>query len=381
MKIIITGGGSGGHFYPLISVIDKVREIAEDKHIIQPKVYYFADKPYDDNVLFRREIEFVKTTSGKLRRGAGLKGFFLNIGSAFKVFWGTLDAFTRILQIMPDVIFTNGGYVAFPILVVARILRIPVVIHVSDTVPSRVLLYAGKFAKKISIAFPEAESYFKNKDRIALLGNPIRDEIKKRQIEGAYDFFNFDPKLPTILFLGGSQGSQILNDTLIEALPELLKKYQIIHQTGKTKYDDNYGRAGVVLMNYEFKHRYKIYPYLDDLKMKLAAGAADLVVARAGAGTIYEIANWGLPSILIPISKEVSRDQESNAFSYARSGASHVIRQKNLSRSILIHEIDRIFSDIDKLKEMGESAKKFFKPDADKKIALLLLDIMLEHEV
>lgn len=290
MKIIITGGGSGGHFYPLIAVVDKVREAAEKKHIIQPKIFYFADKPYDEDVLFKHEIEFRKITSGKLRRGAGIKGFFQNIGSAFKVFFGSLDAFVRLSQIMPDVIFTNGGYIAFPLLVAARILRIPVVIHVSDTVPSRVLLYAGKFADKISIAFPEAEKYFKNKDRVAFTGNPVRDGVEKKQVEGSYDYFNLDPKLPTVLFLGGSQGSQIINETLIDALPELLKKYQIIHQTGKEKYDDNYGRAGVVLINNEHKERYKILPYLNNLEMKMAAGAADLVISRAGAGSIYEIA-------------------------------------------------------------------------------------------
>ena len=381
MKIVITGGGSGGHFYPLISVVDKVREISEEKHIIQSKIYYFADKPYDDEVLFRHDIEFQKISSGKLRRGAGIKGFFLNIGSAFKVAWGIMDAFIRMVQITPDVVFTNGGYVAFPILVAARLLRIPVVIHVSDTVPSRVLLYAGKFAQKISIAFPEAEQYFKNKDRIALVGNPVRDEIKKKQTEGSYEFFKLDPTLPTIWFLGGSQGSQIMNDTLLDALPELLKKYQIIHQTGKKNYEDIYGRAGVVLLQNENKDRYKIYPYLNDLQMKMAAGAADLVISRAGAGSIYEIANWALPSIMIPISKEVSRDQESNAFSYARSGAAVVIRQKNLTRSILIHEIETLFSDFNQMKKMIKSAKEFYKPDADVKIATVLLDIALSHEV
>jgi UDP-N-acetylglucosamine--N-acetylmuramyl-(pentapeptide) pyrophosphoryl-undecaprenol N-acetylglucosamine transferase len=101
-------------------------------------------------------------------------------------------------QIIPDVIFTNGGYVAFPVLVVARVMRIPVVIHVSDTVPSRVLLYGGKFAKKISLAFPEAEDFFKHKERIALTGNPIRSEIQKKQLEGAYEYYKLDPKLPTI---------------------------------------------------------------------------------------------------------------------------------------------------------------------------------------
>jgi len=383
MKIVITGGGSGGHVYPLLAVADKVREISDKKHIIQPKIYFYSDQKYEPDVLFKQDIEYVPVLAGKLRRGAGIKGFFLNIGSAIKMAFGILDIFVKFFANMPDAIFTNGGYVAFPVLFVAKILKIPVIIHVSDTVPSRVLLYAGKFAHKISIAFPEAEKYFKNnkeKNRIALLGNPIRDEIKKKQLEGAYEYFKLNPALPTIWVLGGSQGSKIINDTLVSALPELVKKYQIIHQTGKKLYQDSYDRASVVLLNNPHKPRYKIFPYLNPLDIKLAAGAADLAVSRAGAGTIYELANWGIPSILIPISQKISRDQESNSFSYAKSGAAIVIRQKNLTPHILIHEIDRLFNNINELKEMSKSAKDFFKPDAEIKIAKLLLDIGLEHQ-
>lgn len=377
MKVVITGGGSGGHFYPLLAVADKVREISEDKKFLQPEIFYFAEEPYNADVLFKNGIEFRKIYAGKL----SLKFSFKTIWNILKMTWGVADTFVKMLQMYPDVIFTNGGYVAFPVLVSARILRIPVIIHVSDTVPSRVLLFASKFAKKISIAFPEAAKFFpKNKEKIAHLGNPVRDEIKFKQTEGAHQYFDLDPTRKTILVLGGSQGSQIINETILGALPKLIKNYQIIHQTGKNNYDNVFATAGVELIDNPFKKRYRVYSYLDNLQMKMAAGTADLIISRAGAGSIAEISNWNVPSILVPLTKVISRDQESNSFSYARSGAAVVIRQKNLSPNILIHEINRIFETSGLIEKMSESAKKYFIPDSDKKIAHEILKILISHQ-
>ncbi len=375
MKIVVTGGGSGGHFYPMISVIDKVREISEEKHLLQPEVIYMANDPYDADILFGNEIKFVKITSGKL----SLVPSFGTILQIIKIFFGVISTLFKMIKIYPDVVFTNGGYVAFPVLFSARLLGIPVIIHVSDTIPSRVLLYAGKFAKKISIAFPEAEKYF-DKDKVALIGNPIRDEIKYKQKDGAHSFFSLQPDVKTILIIGGSQGSQIINETVLSALPYLLKKYQIIHQTGKKNYDDVYKTAGVVLMDNPLKSRYRVYSYLNDLQMKMAAGAADLIVARAGAGSIAEISNWGIPSILIPLTKKISRDQESNSFSYARSGGAVVIRQANLTSHILINEINKIFENQELYAKMQKGAEEFFIPDAEKKIAVAILEVLISHQ-
>ena len=375
MKVVVTGGGSGGHFYPMMAVVDKIREISEERNFLQPKIFYMAQEPYDEDTLFKNDIVFKKIYAGKLSLQFSIK----SIGQIFKTAWGVMDTLVKMLQMYPDVVFTNGGYVAFPVLVSARILRIPVIIHVSDTVPSRVLLYAGKFAKKVSIAFPEASKFFK-KEKVAYIGNPIRDEIKFKQTEGAHQYFNLNSEIPTILVLGGSQGSQIINETITGGLPELLKRYQVIHQTGKNNYDDVFGTAGVVLLDNPLKSRYRLYSYLDNLQMKMAAGAADVIVARAGAGSIAEIANWQIPAVLIPLSAEISRDQESNSFSYARGGAAVVIRQKNLSPHLLAHELNRILDTPNLKEDMASSAKEFFIPDADRKIAIVILDILISHQ-
>ena len=375
MKIVITGGGSGGHVYPLLSVVDKIREISEEKKILQPEIRYLAIEPYDEDALFRNDIIFEKISAGKLK-----KGFHLStIWEMIKMFWGVISTLTRMLQIYPDVVFTNGGFVAFPVIFSARILRIPVVIHVSDTIPSRVLLFAGKFAEKISVAFPEAIEYF-DKKKVAVLGNPVRDEIKNKQKEGSHDFFNLSKDVPTILILGGSQGSQIINENVLEALPKLIEKYQIIHQVGKANYDSSYGTSGVILLDNPLKKRYRIFSYLNNLAIKKAAGISNLVIMRAGAGSITEVSNWGIPSILIPIAKEVSRDQESNSFSYARTGAGIVIRQKNLTPNVLVFEVNRIFEEKNIHREMSHAAKEFYKPQAGFKIANAILEIALSHQ-
>lgn len=375
MKIVITGGGSGGHFYPLISVADKVRELSDKKKILQPKIYYFSIEEYDKDILFKNDIKFVKIIAGKLRLNFEIK----NILSIIKMGIGVIKTFFIMFRIYPDVVFTNGGFVSFPTLFAAKILRIPVVIHVSDTVPSRVLILAGKFANKISIAFDESAKYF-DKKKVALLGNPIRDEIKNKQIQGSHEFFNFNPEIKTILILGGSQGSQKINDVILRILPSLLKKYQIIHQTGKNNFDDAYRNSSVELLDNADSKNYKIFSYFSYLEMRKASGIADLVISRAGAGSINEISKWEIPAILIPISKEVSRDQDSNALAYARTGASVIINQKNLTSNILKYEVERLISDEKLLKKMSVAAKNFYRPDAAVKIAEEILNILLSHQ-
>jgi UDP-N-acetylglucosamine--N-acetylmuramyl-(pentapeptide) pyrophosphoryl-undecaprenol N-acetylglucosamine transferase len=379
MKIVITGGGSGGHFYPLIAVADKLIESAQDRKMIVPDIYYLADDPYNENLLLRKGIIYKKIYAGKIRRYFSIK----NITDIFKSITGTIATIFTLFRLFPDVVFTNGSYVSMPVLIAARILRIPVVIHVSDTVPGRALKYAAKFAQKISIAFPDATKHFPSKyqDKIALLGNPIRDEIKIPLSSGAHEFLELSRDVPTILVLGGSQGAQAMNDTLVDTLPKLLLKYNVIHQCGKNNLEEVRGHSDVVLYDHPFKSRYKLYPYLDDLAMRMSVGASSLAIIRAGAGTISEVATWGLPAITIPIPARVSHDQESNAFAYARSGASTVIQQSNLSASILYAEVDRIIEDTQLHQEMSQAAKEFSREDSSLEIADAILDIARLHDV
>lgn len=374
MKILFTGGGTGGHFYPIIAVAESLYERAKEKKILPPKLYFMAPSRYNPRALFDTDIEYIHVPAGKVRRYFSL----LNITDAVKTLYGILVAIIKMYQLYPDVVFGKGGYASFPGLVAARLLRIPVIIHESDSHPGRVNAWAGKFAQKIAISYPESASSFKNQN-IAFTGMPVRKEIKDPLSQGAREYLKLEDGTPVIVILGGSQGSQKINDAVLDALPELLTRYEVIHQTGKNNFVSVKQTADVVLKGSAFAYRYHPSDYLNDLSLRMCGGVASIIISRAGS-TIFEIASWGVPSIIVPLPKTVSHDQSDNAFSYARTGACTVIEEYNLSSHILVAEIDNIVKNQATTDRMRQKAKEWSHPEAAAKIAEVLLEIGLEHE-
>lgn len=379
MKIVFTGGGTGGHFYPIIAVAERVNQIADTENIIGPKLYYISNSPYDHEVLFENGINYEEVYAGKMRINPSLRERFFNFFDVFKVFFGTLNAIYKLFSIYPDVVFGKGGYASFPTLFAARLLKIPVIIHESDSMPGRVNLWAGRFATKIAISFKEASSSFPV-DRVAWTGQPIRTEIEHPAPKNkALEYFKFESNLPVIFIIGGSQGAELINNTILDALPRLIKNYQIIHQTGVSNFKNVKDRSDVVLSDVNDKARYVSIPFLNPLAMKMAAGVATIVVSRAGS-TLFEIASWGVPSILVPFAESNADHSKMNAFNYARAGACSVIEEGNMTANILSSEVDRIIEDKKGYVQMVNSAKNFNKPDAAMKIARELVDLALGHE-
>lgn len=375
MKILFTGGGSGGHFYPIIAVAEAINDEVRERKLIEPKLYYAAPEPYDKEMLIANNITFVPTAAGKMRNYFSILNFF----DLFKTGWGIFRSVLRVFFLYPDVVFGTGGYASFPMLLAAKLFRIPVVIYATDAEPSRVNRWAGTFAEKIAISYASASAFFP-KEKVAHTGNPVRKALLLPAREGSFEFLGFKRELPVLLVVGGSQGAQTINEGVLAALPQLVEKYQIVHQTGDTHIREVEGRARVALGDSLLLERYRAYGYLNDLASRMAAGAASLVIARAGSGTIFEIASWGLPSILIPIPEPISHDQQKNAFDYARTGACVVIEQNNLTPGLLISEIDRIMGDEQLRHKMSNAAKGFSRPDSAKRIANAILDIALSHE-
>jgi UDP-N-acetylglucosamine--N-acetylmuramyl-(pentapeptide) pyrophosphoryl-undecaprenol N-acetylglucosamine transferase len=279
--------------------------------------------------------------------------------------------------IYPDVVFGKGGYASFPVLFAARFLRIPVVIHESDSKPGKVNAWAGKFARRVAVSYPDTASYFK-KEITAYTGNPVRKAIQEKQVSGSHEFFGFNKDLKTVFVIGGSLGSRFINSSIMDALSELVDKYQVIHQTGKDNYPIIEETSKVILNGNKNKDRYKAFPYMNDLAMRMASGAADVIISRAGSA-VFEIALWGRASILVPIPEETSHDQRTNAYSYARSGACFVIEEKNMSTGVLMSEIERVTS-MGMKEKMEESAKAFSRADSAQLIAEGIISIGLEHE-
>jgi UDP-N-acetylglucosamine--N-acetylmuramyl-(pentapeptide) pyrophosphoryl-undecaprenol N-acetylglucosamine transferase len=378
MKIALVGGGSGGHFYPLVAVAEALEELSVERKLIEPDFYYMGPEPFDSAALIEHEITYLPSAAGRVRRYSSI----LNVLDMPKTGWGVIKTVLQLYRLYPDVIFSTGGFAAFPTLYAAHILSIPVVIYDADAEPGRVSLWSANFARWIALAHPDAATQFPQKHlaKIARTGHPIRKEIAAPAREGGYEFLKLEEGVPTIFIVGGSSGARAINEAVLDALPTLVQHYNVVHQTGTENLEEVSGIASVSLRDSRFQHRYRSFGLLNALALKMAAGIASVVVSRAGSGFIFEIASWGIPAILIPIPTEISHDQTENAFSYARAGGAVVLEQKNLTPHLLAAEIDRLMSDPAQREKMKQAAAAFARPDAARKIAEIVVDTALQHE-
>ncbi len=369
----MTGGGTGGHFYPIIAVAESIRELTKKYKLVGVELFYMSSHPYNSGTLFEHDITFIGTSAGKMRRYFSILNFF----DIFRTFFGVIKSVWQLFSIYPDVVFGKGGYASFPALMAARILGIPVVIHESDTVPGRTNMWAGKFAKRVAVSYPETARYFKP-EKVVFTGQPVRKDIAHPLKTGAKEFLRLEDAAPVLLVLGGSLGAKAINDCILSALPELVEKYQIIHQTGKSNFEEAKMTADSMLLTSAFKDRYKPFGYLNTLSMRMSAGAADLVITRAGSA-LFEVAAWGKPSIVVPLRESNGDHQIKNAYAYARTGAAMVMEEKNLTAHLLISEIDRIMEDKQIAEEMSQATAKFFDIRSADKIAEEVVKIAITH--
>lgn len=378
MKIVFTGGGSGGHFYPIIAIAEALEDLVREEHLIEPELYYFAPAPFDEKALFENNIAFVRIPAGKMRRYAA----FQNITDLFVTATGVLTAVLALFRLYPDIVVSKGGYASVPTILAAWILRIPIIIHESDAKPGRANLLAARFAAKIAISFDSAAKYFPEdvQDRIARTGIPIRKALMRVETEGAQQYLGLERDLPTILILGGSQGAVKINETVLSSIAGLIAFANVIHQTGPANFKNVAAVGQVVLKDNPWKTRYHPVSYLDQVSMQRVAGVASVVVSRAGANSIAEIGLWKKPAILIPIPESISHDQRMNAYAYAGTGAAIVLEEENLTPHLFVAEIRRITQDPELADRMGGSAKGFTDPDAARILARETLALALPHE-
>ncbi len=373
MKIVFTGGGSGGHFYPIMAIAQALRESLDQEGIFDVELFFVSDDPYDQKLLDENNIIFRRNKTGKLRLYLSLR----NVLDIFTTIGGIFRALRILYKIYPDVVFSKGAYPSFPVTLAARLLRIPVIIHESDSVPGKANKFAGSFAKRIAVSFPDAADFFPP-HKVALTGNPIRKELLEPIAENAHESFGFKPELPTLFIIGGSQGAQLINEMMLVAGPEIINSYQIIHQIGEKNINTFKATMDIILEKHPHKNRYVMMPYLNTEQMRVAFASADIVISRGGS-TLFEIAAWGKPSIIIPITKTNGDHQRKNAFAYARMGACEVIEENNLTAKLFIEELDRLFGDMDAMRSMSTAAAAFAKKDAAYKIAGEIVTILKKH--
>lgn len=392
MKILFTGGGTGGHILPLIAIVREIRRIyPHTKQVVggsfstnnngsgvgvntkkDLEFYYLGPKDEFSFILLSQEDFILKNIiSGKIRRYFSFENF-IDIG--LKIPFGFLQSIFFMIAKRPDLVFSKGGSGSIAVTSAARLLRIPVFIHESDVVPGLSNQTTAKWAKRIYISFPKTE-YF-DAESTTLIGNPIRKEILEGDKQEAAAIFNLTFSKPVFLIMGGSQGAEKINDFILLVLNKLLKDFEIIHVTGTQNFNSISAESKVVI-DENLNRYYHPVGFLDEEKLKHAYRAADIVISRSGAGSIFEIAAIGKPSVLIPLPSAAGNHQSKNAYAYAENGAAMVIEQENLTPNFFIENIELLFIHPEKLESMKQAAIAFAKPTAARALAREILEFLM----
>lgn len=370
-RVLLLGGGSGGHVFPLIAVADSLKEKAAQSGT-PLELMVMGEGDFLKNACAERGLVFKPIMAAKVRRYFSV----LNFLDFLKIPIGLLQSLWHIFMFMPDVVFSKGGYASLPGALVSWIFLIPVYIHESDSVPGLSNKVIGGMARAVFISFKSAEKYFKA-GKVFLVGNPVRKDLFTADRMASVQLLGLDQSKKTVLIVGGSQGAQKVNEIVLNSLVMVVSKFQIIHQCGQSQYNavkaevDRLIKEGEGNYAEAITRNYKLFPFFDSKQIAAAYAACDLIVSRAGAGSIFEIALLGKPAILIPITNSSGDHQMENALEFAKYGAIY-IEEENLNSNILINQIESLLEPV-KYQEVGQKIKTFASPDAADKIAVALL--------
>ena len=335
--IVLTGGGTAGHVTPNIALIPKLQEKGFQIS------YIGSYNGIEKSLIQELGIPYYGISSGKLRRYFDIKNF----SDTFRVLKGYSQAKKLMKQLKPDVVFSKGGFVTVPVVLAAKKRKIPAIIHESDMTPGLANKLCLSSATKICCNFPETVSTLPA-DKAVLTGTPIRQELLHGDKEAARNFCGFSSDKPVLLVIGGSLGAASVNENVRKILPELLKEFQVIHLCGKGKTDSSL----------EHTAGYVQYEYIKEELPDLFA-LADIVISRAGANAICELNALAKPNLLIPLSANASRgDQILNARSFERQGYSMVLEEEEITESVLMDSIRKLYENRNSYIEAMQSSKQ-----------------------
>lgn len=353
--IAVTGGGTGGHIFPILAVIEELRRIGE-KGI----VWIGHRGGSEEEWAKRLNVPFYGIYTGKLRRYFSLK----NLLDLLHVVLGTFQALFILKKLKPAVLFSKGGFVSVPPAVAAWILGIPIVSHESDISPGLATRFIARFSSAICVSFERTADYFPSK-RVIHTGNPVRSVIKKGNARRGVRGLGFNEPLPIVTVLGGSMGSRSINRAVNEMLSSFELPFNLVHQCGRGNATGGSPTS-----------RYREIEFLEEDVGDVLA-ASDLIVSRAGAGALHEIGYLKKPSILIPLSRGASRgEQISNARFFEENGAAVVLESERLNTRSLYEQILSLLGDRKRLSSMGERAASLCRRDAENKITGIIVNVV-----
>lgn len=349
MRVVIAAGGTGGHIYPAIAIINKIKEKEKDSEFL----YIGTTDRMENNIIPKLGIPFVGIEMVGLNR----KNLFKNF-EVLKKFKNAIDkAYVEIEKFKPDVVIGAGGYITAPVLYAAHKLKVPTLIHEQNSIPGLSNKFIGKFADRICVSLPNSLNLFPKK-KVVYTGNPRSEEIINVKKKSKADLgFDKDKKLVVVVM--GSLGSTTMTTKIKELIPGFNNKYyQVLVITGKNYYDD--------YKELKVSDNVKIVPFMEDLINLLKD--SDLIVSRAGASTIAEITAIGLPAILVPSPYVTNNHQYKNAKELEDIGACKIVSEEEFSKDKIINEIDKLFDNIDLYNEMSNKSRSLGIDDSSTRI-------------
>lgn len=365
MRIILTGGGTGGHIYPALAVAERLQQLAPaDCEIL----YVGTDRGLEKDIVPKRNLPFRTIRAEGIPRKVSPALFHAIQYSVA----GCLDARKIVKEFQPDIVIGTGGYVCGPVVLAAKLQGVPTMIHEQNAFPGITNKILARFVDYIMVNFEESKKYFVHKDRIIVTGLPVRQEVLHAEKAHGLAYFGFSAEKTTVLVSGGSRGARSLNRAMVDAYETLVQytDLQIIHLTGKADYENTMqalAQKGIDIAEYP---QIVIKSYLDEMQYGLAA--ADFCVGRAGATFLAELTACGIPGILIPYPYAAENHQEYNAQALVDQEAAYMILDKDLTGDLLCEYIVALHKDSEKRVQMAQHALEMGKRDALDKIVQLI---------
>ncbi len=374
MRVIVTGGGTGGHVSPAVAVIEELVKQSAAEGWPLAMCYIGSKAGAERGIITAMGIEYVSVPVGKLRRYLSwqtppdLARIPLGVGAAWR----------QVGRFHPDVIFSTGGYVSVPTVIGGRLRRVPSLVHEQTALVGLANRIAARFASIVAISYESSRRYFAKARRVELTGNPVRQTVFGGEAAQGYHRFGLDPSVPLIYVTGGAQGSHLLNAAVGVALPNLLTAAAIIHQCGNGPNDSGADYRDLTARRAALPEpltaRYAVLPFVRDEIADIYA-AARLVIGRSGAGTVNELAALGKPGLLVPLASSAEGEQMRNAEMMRDAGGAVILTEAALTPDTLAAQVSQLLADPARLQTMGQAARTLAQPDAAARLVALLREL------
>ncbi|SEN29038.1 UDP-N-acetylglucosamine-N-acetylmuramylpentapeptide N-acetylglucosamine transferase [Mesobacillus persicus] len=362
MRIVVSGGGTGGHIYPALALIREIQKQDDKAEFL----YIGTEKGLESKLVPRENIDFRSIHITGFRRKISVE----NVKTVLRFLKGVSDSKKILKEFKADVVIGTGGYVCGPVVYAAAKLGIPTIIHEQNSIPGLTNKFLSRYVDRIGVCFEEAKQFFPE-DKVVMTGNPRASEVLNQDGNKGRASVGLKADQPAVLIFGGSRGAKPLNEAVLKSLTEMGNKpYQVLYVTGDVHYDE-VAKEVELIGNPE---NVIIKPFIHNMPEVLSG--IDLTVARAGATTLAELTSLGIPSILIPSPYVTDNHQEKNALALSNHQAAELLLEKDLTGPKLVEKIDLILTDHEKLKSMKTAAKTLGIPDAANRMHSLIKELV-----